>query len=94
VSEPIHYTRDTDCVEQFQELMDTAVADRLRTTCAGVMMSGGLDSATVAASAQKIFARHAGLSGLRAYTEAFDSLIPHEERHYAGLVAEGIESPH
>ena len=93
VSEPIHYTRDTDCVEQFQELMDTAVADRLRTNCAGVMMSGGLDSATVAASAQKIFARHAGLSGLRAYTEAFDSLIPHEERHYAGLVAEALKVP-
>ena len=32
-------------------------------------------------------------SGLRAYTEVFDSLIPHEERHYAGLVAEALKIP-
>jgi len=93
VSDPIHYARDSDCVEHFQELMDTAVADRLRTSAAGVMMSGGLDSATVAASAQRILSRDASLPGLCAYTEVFDSLIPHEERHYAGLVAEALKIP-
>ena len=93
VSEPIHHTRDDDCVEQFRELMDTAVADRLRTDSAGVMMSGGLDSATVAASAQEIFSHQGNVPGLCAYTEVFDSLIPHEERHYAGLVAGALNVP-
>src|SRR6267154_2052690 len=93
VSEPIHYARDSHCVEHFQELLDTAVADRLRTSSAGVMMSGGLDSATVAASAQKVFARNCVVPGLRAYTEVFDRLIPHEERHYATLVAAALQIP-
>jgi asparagine synthase (glutamine-hydrolysing) len=92
-SVPIHHERDSDYVEQFQELMDTAVADRLRTNAAGVLMSGGLDSATVAASAQKIFASDENLRDLCAYTEVFDHLIPHEERHYAGLVAEALKIP-
>src|SRR5712671_1712529 len=93
VSDAIHYARDSDSVEHFQELMDTAVADRLRASAAGVMMSGGLDSATVAVSAQRILSRDASLPGLCAYTEVFDSLIPHEERHYAGLVAEALKIP-
>ena len=91
VSEPIHHRREGECVEQFRQLLDAAVGDRLRTNAAGVMMSGGLDSATVAAGAQKIFLRNGNLPGLRAYTEVFDRLISHEERHYAGLVAEALK---
>ena len=93
VSEPIHYARDSDCVEHFQDLMDTAVADRLRTNRAGVMMSGGLDSPTVAASAQRILVQHGNPSGLCAYTEVSDRLIPHEERRYANMVAEALKIP-
>jgi asparagine synthase (glutamine-hydrolysing) len=93
VSEPLHHQRDSDCVEQFQELMDTAVADRLRTNGAGVMMSGGLDSAMVAASARKILVRDRNLTDLCAYTEVFDRLIPDEERRYAGMVAEALRIP-
>lgn len=93
VSEPIHHQRDSDCVEQFQDLLDTAVSDRLRTNRAGVMMSGGLDSATVTASAKKVFVQHGKPLGLCAYTEVFETLIPHEERHYARLVAEALQIP-
>jgi asparagine synthase (glutamine-hydrolysing) len=93
VSEAIAHEDQRECVDQFRELLDTAIADRLRTNGAGVMMSGGLDSATVAASAQKKFSHHARQPGLRAYTEVFDTLIPHEERHYAGLVAEALNIP-
>jgi asparagine synthase (glutamine-hydrolysing) len=93
VSAPIHHTRSSDCVEEFRKLMDTAVAERLRTNSAGIMMSGGLDSATVAVAAQSIFSRNGSVPGLCAYTEVFDRLIPHEERHYAGLVAEALQIP-
>ena len=31
VSAPIHHKRPSECVEQFRELLDHAVADRLRT---------------------------------------------------------------
>ena len=93
ISAPIRQRTSNDTVDKFRELLGTAVADRLRTNAAGVMMSGGLDSATVAASAQRISKHQGHLSGLCAYTEVFDSLIPHEERHYARLVAEELGIP-
>jgi asparagine synthase (glutamine-hydrolysing) len=93
VTTPIHYSRDEEYIEHFRQLLDTAVADRLRTEGAGILMSGGLDSSTVAASAQRIFARTGAVPGLRAYTEVFDSLIPHDERRYAKLVADVLKIP-
>jgi len=93
VSAPLHHKRPGECVEQFRELLDQAVADRLRTNRVGVLMSGGLDSPTVAASAQRILTRNGSADGLRAYTEVIEGLIPHEERRYAGLAAEGLKIP-
>jgi asparagine synthase (glutamine-hydrolysing) len=93
VTKPIHFSRDEECLEHFGELLDAAVADRLRTESAGILMSGGLDSSTVAASAQRIFASTGAVPGLLAYTEVFDSLIPHDERHYAKLVADALRIP-
>lgn len=93
VPEEIHHKNPRDCVDQFRELMDSAVAERLRTNSAGILMSGGLDSSTVAAFAKEILTRDDALPGLTAYTEVFDSLIPHEERYYANLVANALGIP-
>jgi asparagine synthase (glutamine-hydrolysing) len=93
VTTPIHFSQDEEYIERFRELLDIAVEDRLRTDSAGVLMSGGLDSSTVAASAQRILSRNGNGSGLQAYTEVFDSLIRHEERHYAKLVADALKIP-
>ena len=90
---PIQYRRPTEYVDHFNDLLDTAVADRLRTESACVFMSGGLDSPTVAASARRVSSRNGGATHLWAYTQVFDSLIPHEERHYAGLVARALKLP-
>lgn len=56
-------------------------------------MSGGLDSSTVAASAQRTLVSNGSAGELRAYTEAFERLISHEEKHYAQLVAEALKIP-
>jgi asparagine synthase (glutamine-hydrolysing) len=93
VTVPIHFSRDEEYIERFRELLDASIADRLRTESAGVLMSGGLDSSTVAASARRVFTGNGNGSSLRAYTEVFDSLIPHEERHYAKLVADALKIP-
>jgi asparagine synthase (glutamine-hydrolysing) len=93
VTTPIHYARDAEYVERFGELLDTSVADRLRTQSVGVLMSGGLDSSTVAASAQRILSRTGHATALHAHTEIFHNLIPHEEHHYAGLVADALKIP-
>jgi len=52
-------------------------------------MSGGLDSPAVAAFARKARPE----IDLRAYTAVYDSLIPDNERHFAGLVAEFLCLP-
>ncbi len=90
---PIRYPKAGDYVEHFQELLCTAVADRLRTTRIGVSMSGGLDSTAVAATAHELLSRQTLPFDLRAYTVVYDRLIPDEERHYAGLVAKGLGVP-
>jgi asparagine synthase (glutamine-hydrolysing) len=93
VSAPLDHKHPNECVERFRELLDVAVADRLRTKNAAVFMSGGLDSPTVAASAQRVLARDGSAGGLCAYTEVFDRLIPHDEGHYAKLVADALKIP-
>jgi asparagine synthase (glutamine-hydrolysing) len=90
---PVVFRHEEEYLERFRELLDAAVSDRLRTESAGVLMSGGLDSPTVAVSARRVFARTGASSGLRAYTDVFDSLIRHEERHYAKLVADALKIP-
>jgi asparagine synthase (glutamine-hydrolysing) len=93
VTTPIHYRRPAEYVEHFNDLLDAAVADRLRTESACVFMSGGLDSPTVAASAKRVSDRNGGAPRLWAFTQVFDNLIPHDERHYAGLVAQALRLP-
>jgi asparagine synthase (glutamine-hydrolysing) len=90
---PVRYRHGAEYVQHFRELLGVAVADRLRSDSAAVLMSGGLDSPTVAASAKSVLRRAGNSNGLRAYTEVFDRLIPHEERHYATLVAEKLRIP-
>jgi asparagine synthase (glutamine-hydrolysing) len=87
------YKRAEEYVERFNELLDVAVGDRLRTETVAVLMSGGLDSSAVAASAQRVLSRAGNAAGVHAYTEVFDRLIPHEERHYAGIVAQALRIP-
>ncbi len=91
IAAPIHCKRPGECVERFRELMDAAVTDRLRTDRIGVLMSGGLDSTTVAASARRVLCGGGAGGSLLAFTQVFDRLIPHEERHYAGMVAEALK---
>lgn len=93
VTTPVHCAREEEYVERFQELLDAAVSDRLRTDNAAILMSGGLDSPTVAASARRVLDRRGIAGGLCARTNVFDSLIPDEERFYAGLVAEALKIP-
>jgi len=95
VSSPVRHKVSSECVEQFQELLDRAVSDRLRTNNVAVLMSGGLDSPTVAATARRMLASNGNgaAAELCAYTEVFRTLIPHEEGHYAKLVAEALKIP-
>jgi asparagine synthase (glutamine-hydrolysing) len=93
VEEPVHYKRPDEYPERFTELLQTAVRDRLRTRRVGVLMSGGLDSPTLAAAALNVLREHPGGFRLQAMTSVYDRLIPDSERHYAGLVADYLDIP-
>lgn len=93
VKTPIKYKRQAEYVEHFGELLDAAVGDRVGAGPASVLMSGGLDSPIIAASAKRLLVRQGSSNGLRAHTEVFERLIPHEERRYASLVADKLKIP-
>jgi asparagine synthase (glutamine-hydrolysing) len=89
----IRYKKASDYVEHFRELIETAVSDRLRSNQVGIFMSGGMDSSSIAATAQKVLLKQSESFDLRAYTVVYDKLIPDRERYYSGLVAETLNIP-
>lgn len=91
VAAPMRISRDEEVVERFRELMDCAVADRSRSKSVGVLMSGGLDSSTVAASATRICSANGTQPEVHACTQVLDGLIPDEEQRYAQLVADALK---
>jgi asparagine synthase (glutamine-hydrolysing) len=89
----IRYRHAQDYVENFKEIFRVAVADRLPTASAGVLMSGGMDSSSIAATAAEVLGQRAEQPDLHAYTVVFDRLIPDRERYYSKLVAEALGIP-
>jgi asparagine synthase (glutamine-hydrolysing) len=90
---PTRFRHARDYVERFRELFEQSVRDRLRTRRAGVLMSGGLDSTSVAATAKKVLTQAGEPFALEAYTTVFDRVVPYAERRYARLAAEGLGIP-
>jgi asparagine synthase (glutamine-hydrolysing) len=89
----IRYRRAEDYVEHFQILMQAAVADRTRADRAGILLSGGLDSGTVAATARELSRSAGGTRDLRAYTVVYESLFRDEEGAYAQETAKFLNIP-
>ena len=89
----IRYRRGVEYVEHFADMLDRAVGDRLRCRAAGVLMSGGLDSTTVAATAKRWLSRDAVPFDLRAYTTVCERLVADSERRYAQRVADTLSMP-
>jgi asparagine synthase (glutamine-hydrolysing) len=85
IDEPIFYRKQGQYVEQFKELLQAAIADRLRIDRVGVFMSGGLDSSTLAATASDLLPNKPENPAVCAFTSAYDGYD--DERYYAGLIA-------
>ena len=93
IEEPIQLKHPREYVERFRTLLEAAVHDRLPRGPAAIFMSGGLDSTSVAAIANKL-AQRLGTSGLlRAYTVDYRPLFEDEEGYYASLAAEHLGIP-
>lgn len=89
----IRYSRPEEYVENFQSILERAIADRLGTKSAGILLSGGLDSSSVAAVAKEVAGRSASTAELRGYTHVYESLIPDHEGDYAHEVGQFLRIP-
>ena len=90
VEEPLRL-RVRDCVEGFREVLGTAVSDRIGNSGATVSLSGGIDSATVAALAARTLAQEGSVNRLRAFTVHSPDLWPEgREDEFAALAADHL----
>jgi len=71
IDEPVYYRRNSDYVDQFSELLRLAIRDRTRTPWMGVLMSGGLDSSALAATACQLSGHRPAVA---AFTYVFDGV--------------------
>jgi len=89
----LRYRREAEYVEHFQTLLQAAVKDRLRTDRVGILLSGGLDSTSLAATAKELGAQSGGSPDIRTYTAVYESLIPDGEAGLASSAARFLGVP-
>jgi asparagine synthase (glutamine-hydrolysing) len=89
----IRYTRANEYVQHFNDVLTTAVRDRMRTRRVTVMMSGGLDSTSVAATARRLLSGDGEPFALHASTLVYDGLVPDRERHFSSVAADALRIP-
>lgn len=92
----IRYRNEDDYADHFAELMKASVRARLRSyRPAGLLLSGGVDSGTIATTAGWLNANESAQnkSALRAYSFAWDELSECDERHISGPLAEQYGFP-
>jgi asparagine synthase (glutamine-hydrolysing) len=91
----IRYKDSRQYIEHFNQVFFPAVTDRLRADRAALLMSGGLDSATVAATAHDVSQVAASGAGtdLHAITMVYESLFADDEGRYARELAAALRIP-
>jgi asparagine synthase (glutamine-hydrolysing) len=90
--EELRYRRPEEYAEHFHDVFEAAVRDRLRGGGAGILLSGGLDSTAVAATAVEGRARR-NRPALHAFTGVSTALVPDRERRYAAIAARALDIP-
>jgi asparagine synthase (glutamine-hydrolysing) len=93
IEEPLWLKRPVEYLERFRTLLESAVRDRLPRGPAAILMSGGLDSTSIAAIANQLTHERGATGSLRAYTVDYNPLFEDEEGYYASLAAEHLSIP-
>jgi asparagine synthase (glutamine-hydrolysing) len=87
----LRYKQPNEYVEHFRALFDQAVSDRVQTNHISILLSGGLDSTSIASVARRVRADAA--FDLRAYTFSFGEANQDPEPGHASLVAQELHIP-
>ena len=88
VEDPIRYRRSDEYVEHFLSLFDTAVGDRMRTDKLAILLSGGMDSTSIAATVGVLGELPSGPVALHGYTFGHLRQPQDKEHSYAQMVAD------
>jgi asparagine synthase (glutamine-hydrolysing) len=89
----IRYKNTKQYAEHFEEIFREAVRDRLRTDRVALLMSGGLDSATVAVTARDVLDKNKEKTELRGFTVVYESLFKDDEGGFARELAKSAGVP-
>lgn len=89
----IRYVKPESYVENFQSILEAAVADRLGTDRVGILLSGGLDSSSVAAVVRNVSGKDSQATAITGYTHTYESLIPDREGDFAREVGDFLRIP-
>jgi asparagine synthase (glutamine-hydrolysing) len=89
----VRYKHADQYVEHFQALLREAVADRLRGGHTAIMLSGGLDSSSCAATARELSPVKGEAGKLRAFTVTYEQILSEQDGAHAREVAEFLDIP-
>ena len=89
----IHYQRRREYIEHFSELFKSAVEDRLRTNKVGILLSGGLDSSSVAAVTHELRREKYPALELHAFTSIHQDVSSDSDPRAARTVASVFQIP-
>jgi asparagine synthase (glutamine-hydrolysing) len=90
IEEPLLLKRKEDYIEQFRALLERAVRDRVPLGPTAVFMSGGLDSPSVAATAERVQVHRGMPNSVRAFTVDYTPLFEDQEGAFASLAAQHL----
>ena len=89
----IRHAKPDDYMEQFSELLKRAVEERMRVNKAGILLSGGMDSGSVAVTANEISRSRGGTPQLYSYTLGYGSADRDDEGIHARITANYLNIP-
>ncbi len=87
---PLYFRDRKECVQEFRARLALAVSDRLRHSSASILLSGGMDSTSVAAVASGVLSSAGQTGKLKAFTAVYRSLFDDPEGEFARTAADAL----
>lgn len=90
IEDPLRLKHLNEYLENFRELLQRAVSERLPEGKTALYLSGGLDSAAVCATAARIAAQQGSFANVKAFTISWRPLIEDPEPEFAKRTAQHL----
>jgi asparagine synthase (glutamine-hydrolysing) len=94
IEEPLRFKNDGEYLENYRELLERAVGERLPEGKVSSYLSGGLDSGSVCATAARITRENSNSTAFKAFTISWRPLFDDPEPEYAQLTARHLGLAH